>query len=196
MYYKNLVICPECQEVYEKTELKPSEIAKCKKCGAVLYRKIPYLHEKIFAFSFSALVFFFIFNIYPIISIDIAGYQGRLLPYQAVEILFEKGYVFIALFVLLTLIIFPFLILSSTLFFVIFRHKKFSGNLLRFIMHLKTWAVLDIFFTGVLVSMVKVMEYARIFLNIGFFSMIIFLSFELYLYKYLKNDDYWSLLDV
>ncbi|WP_457564322.1 paraquat-inducible protein A [Caminibacter sp.] len=194
---RKIVICPKCNTLHYKKKIEKNQVAVCSKCGLVLYNNIKGIEYLLFSFSFSAFVFFLIANLYPVIQIDIMGYKGTFTILDTIFYLYSKGYVFISLFTLFTIFLFPLiLIILAFIFSFLFILKIKAKQLLIAIGVLRDFIYIDIFFVGILVSLVKVINYGDIILNIGFFSYIYVLIYFIYFFKYVRFSDYWDLLDV
>ena len=193
---KQLIICPNCHQINKKKDININEVAICYNCGYELYKNIKNLKEKIFAISFSSIIFFVISIFYPIINLEIVGYYGVLNLIETIFYLFKEGYVFLSLFSFFTLVFFPFLILINTILFIIFlKTKKISKFFLVNITFLKDFIYLDIFFIAILVSMIKILDYGYLSINIGFYSFIVvFVNFFI-LFKYYNISMYWDLFE-
>jgi len=197
---ENIVICEKCCTPHFKKEINLKEVAICRKCGNVLYKKYPSLAFKLFSLSFSAFIFFVISTLYPIILIDIAGYKGELNIINTISFLFKEGYLFLAFFTLMSIVIFPLILIVATFMFSVLRifkiNRKFSKELLVLITILKDFVYIDIFFIAILVSLVKVFEYGYIIYGVGFISFTILFLLIVYLFKFINISAYWELLDV
>ncbi|MEO1924065.1 MAG: paraquat-inducible protein A [Nautiliaceae bacterium] len=196
---KNIIICPKCKTLNKKIPLNPAEVAVCNKCGYFLYRNVPFLKYKLFSFSLSALIFFLIANIFPIIHINILGYEGKFTLINGIVYLYSEGYLFLAFFTLLSVVIFPLLILLGIFLFsnfLIFNNKKLAKETLVFLTVLRPWVYVDIFFVAILVTLVKVLNYGDISFDIGFISIVFYLLFEIYFFKYIKLQTLWEYIDV
>lgn len=196
---KNIIICKHCLTPNLKKEIKENEIAICHKCGNILYKKISSIEIKIFFLVISGFVFFIIAMFFPIVDINIIGYKESLRIVSASLFLFNQGYIFISLFVFLTVFLFPFIcaiiyFMSSFLLLIKF-NKSFIKKLLIFITVMKDWCFLDIFFIGILVSLVKIFSYAEVSFNIGFIGYLIFLSIMFYLVKFLGVERLWEIYE-
>ncbi len=192
-----IIICPKCNSINKKLPVKKGFVAVCPKCGEKLYSNIKGIEYSLFLFSFSAFLFFIISNLYPVIEIDIFGYKGSFSILQSIFYLYSKGFVFISLFTFFTVFLFPFILIIVAFIFSFFLILKIrSKSLLTTIGVLKDFIYIDIFFVGILVSLVKVMEYGDINLNVGFFAYIYVLIYFIYFFKYIKFENYWDLVDV
>ena len=192
---EDIVICPVCQTVQKRVKISKKEEARCIACNALLYKKISHLEHTILALSLSALVLFLLANLFPLVSINLGGFQSSITLLGAIMKLFNGGYIFIALFCFLVLIIFPLLlILLYTLFalFFIFNDKR-AKYFLTFATLLEKWSMLDIFFVAILVAMVKIVQYADIAFGLSFWAMMGFLAIDIYLNRFLRIEWLWDM---
>ena len=196
---KNIIVCPNCGTPHFRKNINPKEEAVCSKCGKVLYKVDKYIELKIFLLVFSGLIFFVIGMFYPIVDINIIGYKESLRVVESSFFLFHKGYIFISLFVFFTIFLFPFVCavtyFTSSFLLLIKFNKILVKNLLLTITILKDWCFLDIFFIGILVSLVKIFSYASIDFNIGFIAYILFLSIMFYIVKFVGVETLWDLYE-
>ncbi len=193
--WKRVIICPQCGALHKKPKLKAKEIACCARCGRRLLRGDEGLEYRLFAFSFAAIVFFVISNLFFIVSIDIGGISASMRLLEAIWRLFEDGYVLIAFFSLLVLEIYPLLLMgalfiSSLAMIVGLCRLSWYGLLLA--SFLESWSMIDIFFVSILVAMVKIYEYAQITFGIAFWSLAIFVAIEIYLLRSIGMESFWE----
>ena len=196
---KNIIICPHCNTPHIKKELNSKESAVCVNCGKILYKQENNIELKLFFLIFSGFIFFIIAIFFPIVKINIIGYEESLRIVNASLFLFNKGYIFISLFVFFTVFLFPFIcaiayFMSSVLLLFKF-NKPLLKKILILITVLKDWCFLDIFFIAVLVSIVKMFSYAEVIFNIGFIAFLIFLSIMFYIVKILGVKELWDLYE-
>jgi len=193
---KKRIICKHCNKVNIKKELDINEAAYCGYCGKLLYPNVKNLEYKIFVFSISLLIFFIIAMALPIISVDIIGYQEKFQVIKASFYLFKEGYIFISFFVLISVVIFPFICLITffilSILFITKYNKNLAKKLLIFITIIKEWCFFDIFFIAILIAMIKMFSYASINLESGFYAFLIFLIIS-FLIKLYKVENLWEI---
>jgi len=196
---KDIVICPHCNTPHVKKKLNNKEVAVCVKCGKILYKSERNFELKIFFLILSGIIFFLIAMFFPIVKINIIGYEDSLEIVNASLFLFHKGYIFISLFVFFTIFLFPFIcaiayFMSSVL--LLFKFNKFLlKKILILITVFKDWCFLDIFFIAILVSLIKMFSYAEVMFNIGFVAFLIFLSIMFYIVKIIGVEILWDLYE-
>ena len=196
METKDLIICHRCQTLHKKRALTKKEIAKCSECGEILYKSRKNLLNYYLSFSITALVFLLISLFFPILHINLSGFESSLSVVDSIVLLFSKGYDLVALFSLFILIIFPILIILFLFFISLFMSLKIARNttkwLLIFVGFLNSWSMLDIFFISILVASVKIFHYATISPSIAFYSTIIYMVLEIYLTKHTRVEELWD----
>jgi len=193
----NIIICPKCDSVIIKKELNKKEIALCPVCNKKLYEANNCVKYRLFNFSIASIVFFILSIILPIIHINIAGYEENLEIFSSFIFLFSKGYIFLSLFVFFSVILFPFICMVTlfmvSLLFVGEYGKKLAKNLLIIITILKDWCFVDIFLIAILVSVIKLLNFAEVDFKSGFIAYILFLGFLVYIIKFLKVESLWEI---
>ena len=196
-YRKDLIICNRCQSINKKLPLAAKEEARCAECGALLYSSDVGLEYKVLSWSFTALVLFVLANIYPVISIDIAGMNGTLTILEAIGRLFDAGFLFVSFFTLLVLVVFPFLLMSFLFAFSLFTvagiEKEAAKTLLLGVSLIRRWSMLDIFFISILVALIKIYEFARIEFGVAFWALALFIVLEIMLVRMVSVGQLWDL---
>ena len=167
MKTNNLVACPECDALQRKVEPAPGGMAACVRCGAELYRNKPYSLERTLALMSTAAVVFFYANTLPLMELDAQGITTSSTLLGTVIALEDTGWPFIALVVLMTTIVVPFLQLALTLYIlvplrlgVVPRYFRAAARTLDAIW---PWGMLEVFLLGAMVSLVKLTQIATVY---------------------------------
>jgi paraquat-inducible protein A len=174
------VACHFCDTLHEADLVEEGSAAHCRQCGAVLYRNQHSSLARAVAFGITALMFFVLMMIFPFISLDAQGNKVVVSVPEAVLRLWQQGGIFVSVSVALFVITLPFLqililtLLCSPLLF----GRAFPGSrpllrfcpLLRFFQSLQAWGMVEVFFLGAVVSLLKLIKLAEIELGIGFWS--------------------------
>ncbi len=197
---KDLIICYKCQTLQKRRKLKKDEVAKCVACETFLYKEYTDLKYRIFAFSLSGIIFLLIANFFPLVKINLASFESNLRLYEAILSIYHDGFILIAFFSLLVLVIFPLflmiLLFLFSLFLILNTNKTFAKKILILLGYVKPWSMLDIFFVALLVAMIKIFNYASIEFNIAFISMAIFIVIEIYLSSYIRVEMLWDMWEM
>ena len=192
---KELLICPRCFTVHKKLPLKMQYEARCQKCDEILLRYHPALEWRVLVLSISGIIFLLLALFFPLVDIDIGGIASSLNMIDTIIKLWEDGYLLIALFVSLVLVLFPLLLIIALLMLsvaMIVKQKRLARNLLILVTTLSHWSMLDIFFVSILVALVKIYEYAQIRFDTAFLALAFFIIIEIYLTRYIRLEWYWE----
>ncbi len=191
----NLIICKKCDSLHHKKKLKIGNVAKCRECGSVLYRRHRNLVEYGLAIGLSALIFFILANAFAIVDIELRGaHQAISLPSVLLS-LFENGYFIVGLFCALVIFVFPFTVLVVFIWIMwllkIRKGQKQVERLLIFLARILPWNMTEIFLISIFVALVKLIGYAQIHLGLSLWALIVFVGFDLYLSKSISIDELW-----
>ncbi len=191
----HLIICKKCDTLHHKRHLPPSSVAKCRECGAILYRHHRNLIDWGLAMGLSALIFFILANSFEIVTIDLRGIkQGITLP-SVIFSLFENGYWLVGLFCLFVILIFPFVLLILYLWIMYLlktrQDEPLVEKLLIYLAKMLPWNMSEIFLVSIFVALVKLVGYAQINLGTSLWALALFVGFDLYLSKSISIDEIW-----
>ena len=166
-----LIACPDCDRLYPETPLGPKQVARCSRCGAVLYRSAETNIEHMLALSIAALVLFVIANADPIMSLQIFGDVSRCTILGAVRVFARSGYWELSLLVLLLAVILPLLKLVLLIYLLtpLQLNRKLPGmaQAMALYQRIDEWGMLDIFMLGILVALTKISDIAHVELGMG-----------------------------
>jgi paraquat-inducible protein A len=168
--------CPQCDLLMTLSPLSAGQRAVCPRCGALIRQAGTDPIGKPLALAAAALLLFFPANVLPILALDILGHGSVSTVVGAVQVLFSGGLSLVGLMVLFCSILAP-LAAMGLLFVVLFflrlgRGPSFLPGFFRFYLHLDSWAMLEVYMIGLLVSIVKLLDMARVDVGIGLFCFI------------------------
>ena len=160
------IACDECDLLAAVQPLQAKASAKCRRCGAVLYRRRARSVERTLALSIAGLVLLGVANTYPFLGFELQGDLIETTLIGGVEHLYRNGKFAIAAVVFFTAILAPVLQLTATLYVFLPLHLNRRPwdleRVFRWIQRLQPWAMIEVFMLGVLVSMVKLSQMATI----------------------------------
>ena len=191
----NFIICKKCDTLHRKKRLQIAGVAKCTECGSILYRRHRNLVDYGLALGISALIFFIIANLFPIVNIELRGvHQDISLPSVLLS-LFENGFFIVGIFCSFVVFIFPFMVLIIFIWIMwlmkIRRGEREVGKLLIFLAKILPWNMTEIFLISIFVALVKLIGYAQIHFGLSLWALITFVAFDLYLSKSISIDELW-----
>ena len=192
---RRIILCKICQTPHKKVLLKKGESAHCNRCGALLYRGCEGAQLRLFSLSFSALIALGIALFFPIVTITFGGLQSSATLLGAIADLYDQGYILVAFFVAMILVVYPLLLFVAAFlsgFSLLVGMSGFAKRALLVFTVASEWSMLDIFFVAILVAMVKIFEYAHIHFDLAFWAMGASVAIELYLVRFLGVELFWD----
>lgn len=170
----NCIACPSCDLVFDISKLNDGESARCTRCGHFLtvYRE-GVLH-RVMAFTSSALILMALACSFPFMTFKASGLESVMtLPETALK-LWIYDMPGLSLLVAAFILIIPTLMLLLILFLVgallLNRNYSWLPRVGRLVYTLESWSMVEVFFIGVLVSLVKIAKMATIVMGISFWA--------------------------
>ncbi|MGH8532099.1 MAG: paraquat-inducible protein A [Gammaproteobacteria bacterium] len=169
-----LIACRDCDLLQRETALPAGGAARCGRCGAVLYRKMPESLDRTLAFTLAAGVLFLLANAFPLVGLEVQGQRNATDLLGAVRALWDQDMRMVAGLVFLTTVLIPAIELSGMIYLLLplrlGRLPSGTGPMLRFLQAVKPWGMVEVFMLGVLVSLVKLAHLASIVPGIALWS--------------------------
>jgi paraquat-inducible protein A len=168
------VICHECDLLVDIGQLPDGYKASCPRCGFVFTRSVRNALDRMLIFALTAVICLVFSNLFAYVNLLVQGQEREISLLETVQVLFELKEWALSAFMLVVIIGLPafFSVLISWLAIAIKlrRVTPRTINLLRFIGYLRFWNMAEIFFLGILISMVKVASLARIEVGLSFWA--------------------------
>ncbi len=194
----NRIACHDCDLLQKTPTLAVGEVAYCVRCDAVLFTNQKNSVDRSLAFAITGLLFYVIANMFPFLSLKALGFlqEGTLLSTSFS--LFNAGMPLLSLLLLLTTVIFPLTTLLGTIYILIQvkrdKFNNYTAPVFRFLRSTDTWGMLEIFMLAVIVSLVKLGDYADVVFGISLYAFVLLiLSLTLMSYS-LNPEDVWTRL--
>ena len=161
-----LIACDECDLLEAIPALEEKASARCRRCGALVYRRRARSIERTLALTLAGLILLAVANAYPFLGFELEGTLIQTTLIGGIEHLYENDKFAIAAVVFVTAILAPVLQLLTSLyvFLPLYLHRR-PWNLhkvFRWIQHVQPWAMIEVFMLGILVSIVKLSQMATI----------------------------------
>ncbi|MDD3763971.1 MAG: paraquat-inducible protein A [Nevskiales bacterium] len=168
---ESLVICECCDAAHRRTPLKPGGIARCRRCGAELYRNRPVDLDTMLALTLTGLIVFVVANTYPVIEMEVGGQRNSVLLWDAILATYDAGTGTVAIIAALSIFLLPLLQMLSFAYVLIpLRAGRVPTHFVK-VMHalraMQPWSMVEVFLIGVLVSAIKLSSDADISLGMG-----------------------------
>ena len=168
------ISCHFCDTQHLVDLIGEGDAALCKCCGQVLYRNRKSSLVKAVSFGFTALFLLLIALLFPFISMDALGNKSSVTVPGAVASLWETGGAIIAVAIAVFVILLPLLLISSLLYLCVpllaGKVLPFAREVMKGFQMLQPWVMVEVFFLGALISLLKLVKLADIDLGFGFWS--------------------------
>lgn len=166
--------CPSCDLLLNVPMLEDGESARCPRCGQFLttYRANELSH--VIAYTASALILLVLACSYPFISFKFSGLESLMtLPGIALRLMYI-GMPSLAFLVAAFIIFIPalviVLILALSIALKLEQQYSWLRSVGRLIYTLQNWCMVEVFFVGVLVSLVKIGHIATVIMGASFWA--------------------------
>lgn len=193
-----LVACHECDLLMRKPALKLDEKAHCPRCGYELYAHRHNVVQRSLALVLAALLLYVPANFLPIMQLHLLGQTSDDTVWSGVVGLYNTGMHGVAVVVFLCSMAIPLLKLLCQLFVLLSIRlnigRSYGLLLYRIYHHLRDWGMLEVYFMGVLVAMVKLVDLAELSLGLGLACFISLLLVQVWLEVVMSPHQIWSAL--
>jgi paraquat-inducible protein A len=172
---RSVLACDECDLLQREVGLPPGGVARCRRCGAQLYRNRPHGLDRALAYVLGALVFFIISNAFPVVGLEVRGELVQTTLLGAVRGIYADGVWPIAVLVLVTTVIAPlvqmiamaWLLLPLQLGLV----PRGFAHVFRVFHLARPWGMVEVLMLGVLVALAKLARMAEVVPGIALWSL-------------------------
>jgi paraquat-inducible protein A len=172
-----LTLCHGCDLLNRVRGVPLGGAARCPRCGGVLYRRIPNSFDRTLALAVAGMILFIVANSFPFLAMKMQGNVTQTTLVTGVQTLYEQEQPLVATLVLYTTIVAPFLQLLALLL-VLGSLKigvRLPGRVLvfRLLRRFQTWSMMEVFMLGILVSLVKLADMAKIVPGIALWAFVL-----------------------
>lgn len=160
------ILCHECDHVCTVRHPHRRGKHRCPICGHILYKQTHRMVEHLFVLSLSALILYILANIFPFLAFEVSGNTTHTNLSTSVYHLFQEDQWILGISVLTTIILIPLvqvvalLALFGPLYFGVL--PPYASRILKLLDRLNPWGMMEIFFIGILVSVVKLVKMGQI----------------------------------
>ncbi len=195
-----MIACHECDLLMPYPNVVEGEQAICPRCGFILTTQHKNAINRIMAFSVSGLIFLLLSSLYPFLSFSVRGQDRVVSLFQSIDILIIEQQLMLAMLILIAIIIIPAAFLSGVLYvFVGLSYfgqlPRYGRSVLRFVLTMVQWSMVEIFLIGTMVSLVKISSLADIGLGLSFWSYIMFTVFMTLVLMHIDKVQMWQWVD-
>lgn len=160
------VACDECDLLEAVPPLSAKASARCRRCGALLYKRKVRSIERTLALTIAGLFLIGVANAYPFLGFEIQGNAIETTLLGGIELLYQNDKLAIAAVVFFTAVLVPVFQLAAGLyvFLPLFFNRRPAHlvAVFRWIQRLRPWGMVEVFMVGILVSMIKLSQLATV----------------------------------
>jgi paraquat-inducible protein A len=201
MTSKTFIACRECDLLQLRAHLPPRAMARCRRCGADLYRARANSLEKTLSLVVAGLILMVIINVYPLISMVMEGRPQDATLISGVRELVDQGLPAVALVVLVTSLVGPLLELVGLLYIllplvVLGRRPWRLAWVFRWVRRLEPWSMLEVFMLGILISATKLADDAEVIPGIALYALFALVFVMAAISTVLDPEAVWARLEV
>ncbi len=168
------IACHFCDTCHVVDLIDEGQAAHCQECGQVLYRNRKSSLPKAASFGFTALCLLGMALLFPFISMNALGNKSSVSVSGAVVSLWQTGGEIIAIAILVFVITLPLLLILSLLYLSVpllaGKAAPFATGVMRWFQMFQPWVMVEVFFLGAIISLLKLVKLAEVDLGIGFWS--------------------------
>lgn len=169
--YPQLVACEHCDSVYRRCTLAAGEVARCRRCDAVLARANPLDVDRWLALAVTTAVVFLIANVCPIVRISLNGMHRQATLWEFAWALAQGSVAPLAIVAGLVMILVPLaqiVLLSWVLSYArVGRRAPGFARALRTLACLRPWSMVEVAIFGILVAIIKLVSLVEVTLGAG-----------------------------
>jgi len=169
-----VIACRECDLLQCEVMLPPGGSARCRRCGALLYRSVPHSLDRTVAFLLAAAVLYIVANVNPIVGLEAQGVSNTTTLVGAVRALLNQDLPAVALLVFVTAVLAPAVEVAVMLYLLLpLRFGRVPAGfaaILPLAQEVKRWNMVEVFMLGLLVSLVKLSGFASVVPDLALWS--------------------------
>ncbi len=175
LFYESVTACDECDLLHRIPPLKAGERFKCQRCGHVLLNVYEQANGRILGASSSAILMLMLALSFSFLGFSSNGAERTVTLYEIISTLIAQDFLILSIIVCLALFIFPIVYLSSVLWLVWSFHNhnvsiELKRSLMRWVVAVRPWLMVDVFLVGILVALIKMNSLADIDLGLSFWA--------------------------
>ncbi|MFK0570640.1 paraquat-inducible protein A [Endozoicomonas sp.] len=167
------LLCPDCDLLIGIPVLGQRQVASCPRCFRTLEKQAYYRIQTLLALVMTGLLLYIPANIYPVLTLELAGRQHSSTIWGGVVALWNNGLPMVATLVFVFVIMIPLLrllILLPVIWASLFGEgTRFSRLLFRDYLFLCQWGMAKIYMLGVLISAIKLVDMTAVDAGLGVF---------------------------
>lgn len=192
--------CEDCGYIHHLPKLSAGEQLNCFRCGSCLLKERKDWSRRSLALSLTGLILFGIANVFPFIGLEAAGLHTDSNLISSVYALLQRERWVLASMIFLFIFLIPFVELCCLVYLAIsyalgsrVKHYRARGipQIMRTVIMIHPWSMLEIFLLGVLVTSIKLGDIAALVPGIGSVAFVLLVLVLVALHMQLNPEHIW-----
>ncbi len=190
------VLCPDCDFAQRVPQLSPGQNAYCPRCGHKLAESFSHGLSFPLALAITALVLYVIALNTPFLTMRTGSIVNATSLTSSVVALAQQEMMPVAILVVLTSIVIP---LLQALFLIylllpiqIGYCPRYLGTVYRYYHYLREWSMVDVFFLGVLVALIKLTKMAEIVPGVALWMILLLMFILSAADRSIERERFWA----
>ena len=171
-----VLACHACGTIHRLPAMPDDTVARCVACGTRIAIRFHRSVERTLALYLAALILFTVANVFPILSMAIAGQANATTILDGARALYGDGMWPLALAVALAGTFFPLAKILGMLAILVPLHLDWRPpwlvGLFRWVERLQPWAMMEVYLLGVIVAYVKLQDLATVHIGVALIAFV------------------------
>lgn len=197
--FDHLTACPDCDLLLSRTEAPGGHSITCPRCGKTISRRTTDSIIKVLALSIAGLLMYLPAILLPLMTMESFGFSDSANILDSIVNFYRNDYYFVSFMVLISAVVFPFMLLTSIFIISIQlymkRYPSYLTRLFRTYLHLEEWAMVEVYLLGIMVTIIKMNDTTEINYNTGIFCFTGLVLLTLTIATVVDNDLFWQTIE-
>ncbi len=197
--HRALIACHDCGQVYDSSRCGEGQQLKCSVCGKQLKARYKDWEAKAAAFTLAGVILFIASNSLPFLGLELAGQIQTSNLLSGMQALINRDEFLLAALVFATIFVFPLTALCCLGYVLLVRALDVKpvgmAKVLRMLLRIWPWSMLEIFLLGALVASVKLAAIAELIWGPGLFAFAGLVLMLIASMMRLNRQDLWDWLE-
>jgi paraquat-inducible protein A len=195
-----LIACRDCDLLQREVPLERHADAHCVRCNGVLYRGTRTGMNLMLSLMLACALLLIVSYLFPIAVLEAQGAHIEATLFKTVLTVYDQGREPVAALVLLTTIVLPALEIGCMLYVLILlwlgRPAPNTALIFRLVLAIHPWSMMEIFLLGVLVTLVKLNDFATIIPGVSLWSFCALIGFFTMASSAFSARDFWEWVEL
>lgn len=190
--------CPDCDLLLAFSRKQARHMLRCPRCASTVHKGAGDSIGPALALSTTGLLLYLPAILLPLMTLETLGMSDSGNVLDTLLSFYENGYYFVSFIVLISAVVFPFLLLSLvftvSLMLRANRRPAYLARLFRVYIFLQEWAMVEIYLLGIMVTIMKMRHTTDIHFDPGFYFFTALVLVTMAIASIVDREQIWSQL--